>query len=71
MLIAQVKGWYIKGDGTKEYFAKFFFTYDLRKSGDLNIQQICSCDNHEYLLQSNSQVKILSNWYTILVFFVS
>jgi len=52
----------------KHVFSKFYVTYDLKKSGDLNIQQICSCDNLECFLQSNSKVKCLSktgikDWY--------
>ena len=36
---------YIKGDRTKHISPKFFFTHDLIKSGDIDIQQIRSCDN--------------------------
>ena len=43
--IAQLKEGYIKGDRTKHISPKFFFTHDLQKNGDVNIQQICSCDN--------------------------
>lgn len=43
--IAQLKDGYIKGDRTKHISPKFFFTHDLQKSGDISIQQICSCDN--------------------------
>ena len=43
--IAQLKDGYIKGDRTKHISPKFFFTHDLQKNGDINIQQIRSCDN--------------------------
>ena len=34
-----------EGDRTKHISPKFFFTHDLQKNGDINIQQIQSCDN--------------------------
>ena len=43
--IAQLKGGYIKGDRTKHISPKFFFTHDLMKNGDIDVQQIRSCDN--------------------------
>ena len=43
--IAQIKGGYIKGDRTKHISPKFFYTYELKKSGEINVQQICSSDN--------------------------
>lgn len=43
--IAQLKGGYIKGDRTKHISPKFFFTHDLQKNGDIDIQQIRSSDN--------------------------
>ena len=43
--IAQLKGGYIKGDRTKHISPKFFFTHDLVKGGDIDVQQIRSCDN--------------------------
>nr|GEY59641.1 retrotransposon like protein [Tanacetum cinerariifolium] len=43
--IAQLKGGYIKGDRTKHILPKFFFTYDLQKSGDIIVQQVHSSDN--------------------------
>ncbi|XP_074299319.1 secreted RxLR effector protein 161-like [Silene latifolia] len=36
---------YIKGDRTKHISPKFFFTHDLQKSGDINVQQIRSSEN--------------------------
>ena len=36
--IAQVKQGYIKGDRTKHISPKFFFTRDLQKDGEINIQ---------------------------------
>lgn len=43
--IAQLKEGYIKGDRTNHISPKFFFTHDLQRNGDINIQQIHSCDN--------------------------
>ena len=43
--IAQLKEGYIKGDRTKHISPKFFFTHGLQKNGNIDIQQIRSCDN--------------------------
>ena len=43
--IAQLKGGFIKGDRTKHISPKFFYTHDLQKNGDINVQQIRSRDN--------------------------
>jgi hypothetical protein len=43
--IAQLKGGYIKGDRTKHISPKFFFTHDLQKKGEIDVQQIRSSDN--------------------------
>ena len=43
--IVQLKGGFIKGDRTKHISPKFFFTYDLEKNGEINVQQIRSKDN--------------------------
>ena len=43
--IAQLKGGYVKGDRTKHISPKFFFTNDLEKCGDIDVQQIHSKDN--------------------------
>ncbi|XP_019252656.1 PREDICTED: uncharacterized protein LOC109231449 [Nicotiana attenuata] len=43
--IAQLKGGYIKGDRTKHISPKFFFTHDLQQNGEINVQQIRSCEN--------------------------
>ncbi|KAH1106412.1 hypothetical protein J1N35_010180 [Gossypium stocksii] len=43
--IAQLKGGYIKGDRTKHISPKLFFTHDLEKKDDIEVQQICSSDN--------------------------
>ena len=43
--IAQIKWGYIKGDRTKHISPKFFYTHELQKSGDINVQQIRSSDN--------------------------
>ena len=43
--IAQIKGGYIKGDRTKHISPKFFYTHELKKDGEIDVQQIRSNDN--------------------------
>ena len=43
--IAQIKGGYIKGDITKHISPKFFYTHELHKSCEIDVQQIRSSDN--------------------------
>ena len=43
--IVQLKGGYIKGDRTKHISPKFFFTHDLQKNGEIDVQQIRSSEN--------------------------
>ena len=43
--IAQLKGGFIKGDRMKHISPKLFYTHDLHKSGDIDVQQIRSSDN--------------------------
>ena len=43
--IAQIKGRFIKCDRTKPYLPKFFYTHELRKKGEIDVQQIRSCNN--------------------------
>ena len=43
--IAQLKGGFIKGDRTKHISPKIFYTHELQKNGDINVQQIRSSDN--------------------------
>jgi len=43
--IAVLKGRFIKGDRTKHISPKLFYTHDLQKSGDIDVQQIRSSDN--------------------------
>ena len=43
--IAQITGVYIKGDRTKHISPKFFYTHELHKSGEIDVQQIHSSDN--------------------------
>ena len=43
--MTQIKGGYIKGDRTKHIFPKFFYTHELQKSGEIDVQQIRSSDN--------------------------
>ena len=43
--IVQLKNGYIKGDRTKHISPKFFFTHDLQKKCDINVQSIRSTNN--------------------------
>ncbi|GAV76564.1 hypothetical protein CFOL_v3_20037, partial [Cephalotus follicularis] len=43
--ITQLRGGYIKGDRTKHISPKFFYTHELQKNGDIDVQQIRSSDN--------------------------
>ncbi|KAL0347471.1 UNVERIFIED_CONTAM: Secreted RxLR effector protein [Sesamum calycinum] len=43
--IAQLKEGYIKGDRMKHISPKFFFTHDLQKNGDIDVQQVRSSKN--------------------------
>ena len=36
--IARIKGGYIKGDKTKHISLKFFYTYELQNSGEIDVQ---------------------------------
>ena len=47
--IAQIKGGYIKGNRTKHISSKFFYTHELQKDGEIDVQQIRSNDNLTYL----------------------
>ena len=38
--IAQIKGGYNKGDRTKHISPKFFYTHELKKDGEIDVQQI-------------------------------
>ena len=43
--IKQLKEGYIKGDRTKHILPKFFYTHELQENGDIDVQQVRSCDN--------------------------
>ena len=43
--ITQITGGYIKGDKIKHISPKFFYTRELQKSGEIDVQQIRSSDN--------------------------
>jgi hypothetical protein len=43
--ITQIKGGYIKSDRTKHISPKFFYTYELQKSDEIDVKQIRSSDN--------------------------
>ena len=47
--IEQIKGGYIKGDRTKHISPKFFYTNELKKDGEIDMQQIRFNDNLAYL----------------------
>lgn len=47
--ITQLKNGYIKRDRTKHISPMFIFTHDLRKSDDIDIQRLRSCDNLLFL----------------------
>jgi len=61
-----LKEGYIKGDGTKHILPKFFFTHDLQRNGDVEIQKIRACENLTDLFTKSSQGELLSNWFTRL-----
>ena len=43
--IAQIKDRYIKGDKTKHISLKFFYTHELQKNGEIDVEQICLSGN--------------------------
>ena len=43
--ISQITGGYIKEDRTKHISPKLFYTHELHKSGEIDVQQIRSSDN--------------------------
>jgi hypothetical protein len=43
--ITQIKGGYIKGDRTKHISPKFFYTHELQKNGEIDVQKIRSSEN--------------------------
>ena len=43
--ITQIKGGFIKGDKTKHISLKFFYTHELQEKGEIDVQQIRSCNN--------------------------
>ena len=43
--IAQITGGYIKGYKIKHISPKFFYTHELQKSGEIDVQQIRLSDN--------------------------
>ena len=43
--ITQIKGGYIKGDRTKHISPKIFYTHELQKNDEIDVQQIRSSDN--------------------------
>ena len=47
--IAQIKGGSIKSDRTNHISPKFFYTHELQKKGEIDVQQIRSCNNLAYL----------------------
>ncbi|KAL6341274.1 hypothetical protein AAG906_032392 [Vitis piasezkii] len=43
--IAQIKGGFIKGDRTKHISPKLFYTHELQKKCEIDVQQIRPCNN--------------------------
>ena len=43
--MTQIKRSYINGDRTKHISSKFYYTFELQKSSEIDVQQICSSDN--------------------------
>jgi hypothetical protein len=43
--ITQLRGWYIKGDKTRDILPKFFYTHELQQKEKIDIKQIRSSDN--------------------------
>ena len=43
--IVQIKGGFIKGDKTKHISHNFFYTHELQKKCETDVQQIRSCNN--------------------------
>ena len=43
--IGQIKEGFIKGDRTKHISLKFFYTHELQKKCEIDVQQIRSCSN--------------------------
>ena len=43
--IAQIKGWFIKGDRIKHISLKLFYTHGLRKKDEIDVQQIRLSNN--------------------------
>ena len=48
--IAQIKRGFIKGNRTKPISPKFFFTHELQKKSEIDVQQIRLCNNLADLL---------------------
>ena len=40
-----IKGGYVKEERTKQISPKFFYTHELQKNGEIDVQQICLSDN--------------------------
>ena len=57
--ITQLRGSFIKGDRTKHISQKLFFTHDLQKNGDIDIQQIRSHYNLADLFSKSLTVTTL------------
>ena len=64
--IAQLKGGFIKGDRTKYISPKLFYTHELQKNGDINVQQIRSSDNVADLFTKLYQLQLSRRWCTSL-----
>ena len=56
--IVQITEDYIKRDRTKHISPKFFYTHELQKSNEIDVQQIRSSDNLTYLFAKSFNVNI-------------
>lgn len=66
----RLKEWCIKEDRIKHILPKFFFTNNLQRYNDINIQQVCSGENLSYLIQSLCKGELFSNQYMRLNFII-
>nr|CAN61870.1 hypothetical protein VITISV_002413 [Vitis vinifera] len=57
--IAQIKGGFIKGDRTKYISPKFFYSHELQKKCEIDVQHIQSCNNLAYLFTKALPLTIL------------
>ena len=69
--IAQLRWGYIKGDRTKHISPKLFFTHDLQKRGEIDVQQVRSSDNLVDMFTKALPTSSLRSWDTRLECIIS